>query len=348
MTTYAGTTQGFNQFMTADAQKQVNAHSVLTRMGKLIPLPANNTVNWQTRRPQNIAASVTPLSEGITPSALSFAYDIITSTVKQYGGYLNLTDVLIDASTYNSQKKEMAERLGQQAIASIEKVAYYNLRAGTSVFRANGSARTDINTPVSLNLIRQAVQYLMNNQAMTTKGKIAAGSGEGTYPIPKAYIAVAHPYLRNDIQNLPGFIPVQKYPGGTDDMIMGGGEEIGTIDSVRVIISNAFDAFADGGGAKAGSGVTMLSTSGTNADVYPILIFGDEAFAHCSIVGGSATGKDGKPTNNSIKILETAPGGQGDPLYQRSTIGWKAWHDTKILNDNWMTRLEVAATDLSA
>jgi N4-gp56 family major capsid protein len=339
MTTYAGTTQGVNQFMAVDALKQIKAQSVLTRMGAVKPIPKNNTLNYQHRRPQVMAATTAPLVEGVTPTPLTSGYDIITGTVKQYGNWVPTTDVIKDASSYPKQLQEIAQELGEQAIRSIERLAFFALRGGTSVTRSNGSARSDINTPVSLQTIRIAVQYLMNNQARTTKGKITAGSGESTVPVPKAYIAVAHPYLRNDIQNLPGFKPIERY-ARTDDMIEGNGEEIGTIDSVRVIISTAFDAFADAGGAKAGSGTTMLSTSGTNADVYPILIFGDEAFIHCGITGSDST---------NIQILRSEPQvSSSDPLAQRGTIGWKTYHDTKIVNDSWMTRIECAATDLSA
>ena len=35
---------------------------------------------------------------------------------------------------------------------------------------------------------------------------------------------------------------------------------------------------------------------------------------------------------------------KSDPLAQRGYVGWKTYHATVILNQLWMARLEVAAT----
>ena len=338
MTAYNDITQGFNQYMNAVALRQSKAQTVLTRFGMIKPIPKNNTQSYQFRRPQQMAATVAPLAEGITPTALTFGLDIVTGTIRQYGNYVPFTDVLEDTSTYNKIVEEISEQLGEQAARSIEKVAYNALRAGTAVIRANGAARTDINTPISIKHIRSATRTLETNQAMKTRPMVSAGSGENTTPVGAAYIAICHPFVESDIRDLQGFVPVEKY-ARPDDFIQGNGTEIGKVEGVRFITSNAMDAFADGGAARGGSGVNMYSTTGTSADVFPVLIFGQDAFVHCGLMGMA---------QNSIRIFQSKPtASSSDPLAQRGTLGWKTWHDTKIVNDLWMIRLEVAVTDLA-
>jgi len=94
-----------------------------------------------------------------------------------------------------------------------------------------------------------------------------------------------------------------------------------------------FDPFADGGGAKG----TMVSTTGTSADVYPMLAFGKEAWGQVALRGQGAIAASIIPVGQKTK---------DDPLAQRGYVGWKGWHCAVILNQLWMARLEVACTAL--
>jgi N4-gp56 family major capsid protein len=81
----------------------------------------------------------------------------------------------------------------------------------------------------------------------------------------------------------------------------------------------------------------MVTTGGTDADVYPVIYFGKEAFGIVPLRGQGAVAPSIIPVNQKTK---------DDPLGQRGYVGWKAWHLCLILNDNWMARLECAATEL--
>jgi N4-gp56 family major capsid protein len=106
--------------------------------------------------------------------------------------------------------------------------------------------------------------------------------------------------------------------------------EIGSIEQVRFLTSTVIAPFADAGGAKG----AMRSTSGTSADVYPILIFARDAFGIVPLKGKSAM---------TAMVVNPKPA-PSDPLAQRGTVGWKLWTATVILQDLFMARLEVAAT----
>ena len=97
-------------------------------------------------------------------------------------------------------------------------------------------------------------------------------------------------------------------------------------------LSSSFsDPPLDGGGA-AGS---MISTTGTSADVYPLIILAPDAWATVRLRGVNS---------GSIAVVNPKPRG-GDALGQRGTLGWKFWHSALILNDELMDRGEVACTE---
>jgi N4-gp56 family major capsid protein len=124
---------------------------------------------------------------------------------------------------------------------------------------------------------------------------------------------------------MAGFIPTKQY--GTTTPYE---NEIGAVERVRYLTSTIFAPFPDAGGAK----LTMRSTSGTSADVYPILIVARDAYGIVPLKGKDSL---------TPMVVNPKPA-SGDPLGQRGTVGWKAWQSAVILQDAFMVRVEVAAT----
>jgi hypothetical protein len=63
-----------------------------------------------------------------------------------------------------------AELLGEQAGATAEQITYNVVKAGTTVSYANGTARNQVNTAITLNKIRAVIRTLKANKAkMLTK-----------------------------------------------------------------------------------------------------------------------------------------------------------------------------------
>jgi len=201
------------------------------------------------------------------------------------------------------------------------------------VFYANGTARTDVNTPISLSKQRAVVRALKAQKAMKHSRILDGSINFQTKPIEAAYIAVHHTDVEQDIRDMAGFVPLSEY--GSRKPISD--YELGSVEDVRYICSPDLDPIVDAGGAFGGSGTNMVSTSGTSADVYPVLYLGKEAYGLVPLRGQGAI----SPT-----ILRPGVKSKSDPLGQRGYVGWKAWHLSLILNQVWMARLEVAVTDL--
>ena len=108
------------------------------------------------------------------------------------------------------------------------------------------------------------------------------------------------------------------------------------MEGVRYILSPLFDAFADGGGLAATNGT--YSTTGTQADVYPVIFLAKEAIGCVPLKGANAI----KPT-----VLNPGTPSKSDPLGQIGYVGWKTYFAAVRLNESWMARLEVAIDDLA-
>lgn len=301
---------------------------VLDLFGLTKEMPANKGQTITFRRAKPFSAATTPLQEGITPTAIAFAYEDVTGTLKQYGMLVEITDAIEDTSE-DPVLKDATEQCGENMGRTMEALRWGVLRAGTSVIYANGAARDAVNTAISLNKIRAAIRSLKAQKAMPITKILSPAVNYGTSAVEAAFVAVAHTDVESDIRNLAGFVPVAKY--GSRAVLHE--TEIGTVESVRFLLSPDLESFPDAGGDKG----SMVSTTGTKADVYPVLIFGKEAYASVPLRGKTAV----SPT-----ILRPGVIDKSDPLGQRGYVGWKTWFLALITNQSWMTRLECAVTAL--
>lgn len=297
-------------------------------------LPGNETKVMRFRRLRldyDTAITNMYITEGIVPPSQQTIQEDVTVTLKQIAALVKITDVVEDTHT-SKVLKETFSNLGEIAPRLVELDRWYALRASTNKYYSNGAVRTAVNTPVTASLLRKAVRNLERNVAMKIT-KVAKTSPDfNTENIAPAYIAVGHIDLRSDIEGLAGFTFVSNYPSNVK--VFPG--EIGAMGAgnVRFILTSLFPSYASGGGAKG----AMISTDGTSADVYPIYIFGQDAWDSVALKGQFA-----------IKPVVVNPGAisHSNPLGQFGFCGFKTMQGTLITNDNWNVLLEVAATELT-
>ena len=328
MTTYGSINQRTAAWAASEMLKHAEPILVLSKFGQPKPLPKNKADTVKFRRPVPFDIPTAALTEGVTPTAQQMQYEDVTVQIKQWGAFVEVTDqikdlaedpVLADASTL----------CGEQAAETVELQTWGAIRAGTNVFYANGDSRSDVNTIITLDKQRAVTRSLKANRAKKVTSMVGGSPKYSTEPVDAAFIAFAHTDLEADIRDLPGFVPTEKY-GQMKSLP----HEIGKVEDVRYILSPVLDNFPDAGGS-AGS---MVSSSGSNADVYPVIYVAKESYGLIPLKGAGAI---------TPKVLNPDTPRGGDPLGQRGSVGWKAYFVAKILNEAWIARLEVAATDLS-
>lgn len=266
--------------------------------------------------------SLTPLTEGVTPTGKRLTYADYAVTLVQLGDFISLTDV-IDMTHEDNILAQMMEVMAEAAAQTLETFRYNVLKAGTNVFYANGTARTAVNTTVTLDLQRQVTTGLTRQNAKPITQVVQSGVNFRMEPVEAAFIALVHPDLETDIRKMQGFIPTKQY--GT---VTPWENEIGAVERVRYLTSTIYAPFLEGGAAKG------LMRGVTNADVYPILYIARDAYGIVSLKGADAI---------TPMVVNPKPAA-GDPLGQRGTVAWKTMTAITILQDTALARLEVAAT----
>jgi len=297
---------------------------ILEKFGQVFVMPNKATKVAKFRRYNPLALATTPLVEGVTPAGKKATITDVTATLDQYGDFIPWTDVIQDTHE-DPYLEQVADILGEQAAQTIETIRYNVIKGGTNFVYANGGSRNAVNTPISLTLQRSCTRQLKRQNAKYITRIVGSTPNYRTEPVEAAFVALCHTDVENDIRNMPGFIPTKQY-GSTSPWV----NEIGAVEDVRYIRSTLFVPFADAGGAKG----TMISTTGTSADVYPVIYLAQDAYGIVPLKGKDAL---------TIMVVNPKPQG-GDPLGQRGTSGWKTMQTCVILNDSFMVRGEVAAT----
>lgn len=308
--------------------------------------PQKQGLEIRHRRYERFPIVDTPIAEGVTPDFTTIDQTTLKHTLKQYGSYVNTTDVMMAASS-DPLVRIISERQAQQAGETLDYLAYKVFRAGTSVTYSDGVAgRTNVvktcnavapavgvPAPGSSKNFDSAIRALEQQDAKKMRNMLRASTGIATQPIRESFIAICHPDLRQDLEANADFVPASKY-SNTSELIEG---EIGEIKGIRFITTTQAVPFKNASGTADADAVTTGTAGTDNPDVYTIIILAQD-FGGCATLGGM----------DSLRSKIHAPSvGPGDPLGQRGSIAWDTWYSCVILQDLWMHRIECVATKMT-
>lgn len=300
---------------------------VLERFAKVEQLPKNKgqVIKW--RRFVPFAINTTALVEGVTPAPNQLQYEDVTTMVNQYGGWVSFTDVILDThEDPNLQKISMG--LGEQAAATKEALIWEELIGGTAVlYSGAATSRSTVEDVVQAADLVAAQRFLKANRAKHITRMLKASQMIATEPVAPAFVAFGHSNLEPDLRALPEFVVREKYA----NVQTISDYEIGKFQDIRFILSPQLTPFWGAGGNPTG----VLSRDGVAADVYPIVIVGQDAFGVVPLRG----------MDSATVTIQNPKATYEDPLAQRGFASWKMWYVAVRLNEEWMVRLEVAASE---
>lgn len=281
------------------------------QFGQKHPIPLGGGKTIQFRRYDPLPEMTTALTEGVTPDGQSMTVSGVTATVKQYGGYVTLSDLLILTAVDNNLL-QATKLIASQAGRTLDTITREIINAGTNVQYGGGVAsRTALENKAEHHLtvddVKKAVRTLEAQDAPRINGY---------------YVGIIHPYCKYDLMKDPDWKAPHQY--ADPEHIYR--NEIGELYGVRFVQSSRAKVFAKGGKAP---------TTGDAPDVYSTLILGDDAYGVTEVSGGGL--------EHIIKQLGSA--GSGDPLDQRATCGWKATRVAQILVPQYMVRVETTASN---
>ena len=309
VTTDTGLSKEMKTFYSDYLIDMAEPNLVHDQFGQKHPIPKNGGKIIEFRKYDSLPKALTPLTEGVTPNGQKLSMSVITSNVQQYGGYIELSDILL-LTAIDNNLVQATKLLGSQAGRTLDTITREVLNGGTNVQYAEGqvTARNALvggqasgNHYLTVDAVRRAVRFLKVMNAPKING---------------SYVGIIHPDVSYDLMSDPKWVNVKTY--SDPDGIYEG--EIGKIEGVRFVETSEAKVF-EGAGA---SGV----------DVYSTLILGADAYGVTEITGGGL--------EHIVKQLGSA--GTADPLNQRATAGWKATKTAERLVEQYMIRIETAST----
>lgn len=159
---------------------------------------------------------------------------------------------------------------------------------------------TDADIQIAVIALRQGNARLMTNP-------LPGENKFGTAPVRPSYWGFMSVDLQDDLEAVSSFISQANYPNPTNSLEA----EWGSTRNIRWLMN------------------TNAYSNGATPNVYSNFILGQEAYGVVRL--------GAKEAEFIVKPLGAS--GTADPLNQRGTVGYKYPFATRILNDNWITRL---------
>lgn len=354
------------------------------QFGQKHPIPKNGGKVIEFRQYDPLPEQITPLVEGVTPDGQSLTVKTITSEVKQYGGYVTLSDMLMMTAVDNNLV-QATKLTASQAGRTLDTITREIINAGTVVQFSQGQVDSrdelyytseDDNCNLTVDAIKRAVRFLETQDAPQINGY---------------YVGIIHPYSKYDLMKDPDWKTPHEYVD-TENVYQ---NEIGELYGVRFVQSSRAKVFA---GADLASDSRTLTVNGSGVSATKTVPFDGGTVEASALVGrmvnigGTVTkvtanttsqltvadnvtaadntviypgegGKDGADVYSTLVLGDDAYGvteitggglqhivkqlgsaGSGDPLNQRATVGWKATKTAEILVQQYMVRIEATAS----
>jgi N4-gp56 family major capsid protein len=269
-------------------------------------IPLNSGDQMIFRRYSTLTAATVPIQDGTTPPGDSLSVTDFSTQVKWYGNFVVITDQVqftVQDRVLNEATRVLSLQLGLTLDTLIRNMMVATASSILCSQGTNGNTPTEITTPD----IKTAVRALRLGNARLMTKPIMGENRFATSPVRSSYWGFMDVNIQNDLEACADFLSVANYPNPMDALEA----EWGSTNNVR----------------------WLLSTNGySTSDATPIwsnMILGQEAYGVVKL--GS------KEAEFIVKPLGSS--GTSDPLNQRGSVGYKYPFATRLLNDNWITRL---------
>jgi N4-gp56 family major capsid protein len=195
------------------------------QFGQKHPIPKNSGKTIEFRKYDSLPKALVPLTEGVTPAGQKLSMGVIRATIKQYGDYIELSDIL-ELTAIDNNLVQATRLLASQAGRTADTITREVLAGGTNVVYAGGAkdrselvggdSTAENNKYLTVDDIRKAVRALKVMNAQKINGYFAG---------------IIHPDTAYDLMSDKKWVDVKTY--SDPDGIFEG--EIGKIEGVRFV-----------------------------------------------------------------------------------------------------------------
>jgi N4-gp56 family major capsid protein len=247
-----------------------------------MPKHAGDTVNF--RKIGILAPATTPLTEGVTPTGNSATVTAISATTRQYGDYIEFSDI-VNFQLVDPIIAEYSKEQGVQASETKDVLVRDELHGGSNVLYAasrTSRATLAVGDKPTVDQFRKAALTLKKNKVKKING---------------SYVAFITPDVTFDLLDDAKFIKAYEIGQNNTPFIQG---EVADVYGIKFVEVENGKIFAGAGAA--------------GANVHSCVMIGEEAYGVTKIEGEGDV---------EVIVKGLGSSGSLDPLNQRQTIGWK-------------------------
>ena len=269
-------------------------------------IPLNSGDQMIFRRYSTLSAATVPITDGTTPPGSALAVTDFATQIKWYGNFVVITDQVqftVQDRVLNEATRVLSLQLGLTLDTLIRNMMVATASSIACTNGQNGGTPTEITTED----IKVAVKALRLGNARLMTKPIQGENRFATSPVRSSYWGFMDVTIQPDLEACSDFLSAANYPNPMDALEA----EWGSTNNVRWLLS------------------TNGYNNGASTPVWNSIILGQEAYGVVKL--GS------KEAEFIVKPLGSA--GTSDPLNQRGSVGYKYPFATRLLNDNWITRL---------
>ena len=250
----------------------------------------------------------------------------IKGTMQNFGYFTEYSRDSLDFDTENDLEQYVNSQMISTASQITEDLLQIDLlnAAGTIYYGGTAQSDTEMNetSKVAYEDLARLSVALDNTRTPKNTTVITGSMKVDTKTLPAARVMFIGPDMIQQLRKMKdyhgdaAFIPVQKY-GDATTILRG---EIGTVDQFRIVVNPEMMKW-EGVGAVVADDKGIYTTDG-KADIYPMLVVGDDAF---TTIGFHPTG-----TNTKFEIIHVKPGSgnasNADPYGKRGFMSIQWWY----------------------
>jgi len=247
----------------------------------------------------------------------------VNADMKRFGAFIPYSDE-VDLYHEDPLITIMTDELGQHAGLTVD--TYYGMvfSNGSNVIYADsdsgvaGSSSDDIDADDIINktALDKTSKALRMALAKTFTSRVGTTQKYGSEPIRPAFYMAVHPDVRDDLENIDGYVPAEKYAS----FVNLNKNEVGSRKELRFLETTR----------------ALTKTNANGVIVYQSVAFGKDAFGIVNI--------SGKKRIRTI-IKPVSSGGAENPYNTKGSVAWVADTSAVILNQYHVVRVESAATE---
>ena len=313
------------------------------QFGQKHPIPKNGGKIIEFRKYDSLPKALTPLTEGVTPNGQKLKMSTISATVAQYGGYVELSDVLM-LTAIDNNLMEATRVIAEQGAKTLDTITREVLNGGTNVQYGEGSksyryllrgGAASGNDYLTIDAVRRAVRFLKVMNARRINGD---------------FVGIIHPDVAYDLMSDTKWVNVKTYsdPSGIYQGEIGKIEGCRFVETTEAKIFHAENLTEDARNLTVASFSTKtitvdeaISADEATALVGRKIIMHDDTHDEIGVIASAASGVAGAatitlkdaPTNvpaDGDKVYPGEAGAEGRDVYSTLILGSDAYGVTEI------------------